>query len=268
MPFISTALAIGLGAAAAGSVGSAAIKAHAAGKAADAQSSAADKARVIEQENQQKATDFQTGVWNSTQQNYKPYVDAGNKAINNLSRMANDPNFSKYGSTFQAPTLDEARATPGYNFALQTGSDAITKQAAATGNLMSGNTGTALEQYGQGLADTDYNNLYNQALQTYMTNYNVWNNDTNNEFNRNATVANGGETAVAQEGALGQSAAGNIANIDVNSAAMQAQQVNNAAAARASGYVGSANAWGSGIQGASELPLEAWAAQQNPWGHA
>lgn len=229
----------------------------AAHKAAKTQATAAEQAQALELQNQQKAQDFQTGVWQGTQQNEQPYIQAGQTSVNNLSRLANDPSFSTYGQTFQAPTLEQAEQMPGYQFQLQQGTDAITKQAAATGNLMSGNTGKALEDYGQGLASTDYGNLYNQALQTYMTNYNVWNNDTNNQFNREATVSGMGQTAAGQEGALGQSAAGNMAGIDLTGGAQQAQQINNAAAARASGYVGGANAWNSAINNANSQMQDA-----------
>src|SRR5882672_8271981 len=41
----------------------------------------------------------------------------------------------------------------------------------------------------------------------------------------------------------GNTAAGTVGNIDLTGADMQAKQINNAAAARASGYLGTANAW-------------------------
>lgn len=217
--------------------------AKAAKSAAGAEEGGAQKAQGLELQNQQAAQDFQNNVWNTTQSNEQPYLQAGKKAVNNLSTLASNPQFSTYGQNFQAPTLEQAEQTPGYQFQLQTGANAIDANAAATGNLMSGNTGKSLEDYGQGLASTDYGNLYNQALQTYMTNYNVWNNDTNNQFNRDATVAGMGQNAAGQEGQLGQQAAGTMANVDLTGGAQQAQQINNAAAARASGYLGVNAAW-------------------------
>jgi len=47
-----------------------------------------------------------------------------------------------------------------------------------------------------------------------------------------------GEGAVSQEGQLGQAGAQNTGYIDLNAGNQQALQINNAAAARASGYLG------------------------------
>lgn len=45
---------------------------------------------------------------------------------------------------------------PGYQFQMDQGTDAITRQAAATGYLGSGNLGAELAKYGQGLASSFY----------------------------------------------------------------------------------------------------------------
>jgi hypothetical protein len=217
--------------------------AGAAGDAASVQQKAAQEAQKLEQQNQQKAQDFQSGVWSGTQQNEQPFLGAGQTSVNNLASLANNPNTFKYGQTFQAPTLADVEATPGYQFQLQQGTDAINKHAAATGNLLSGNTGKALEDYGQGLASTTYNDRYNQALQTYMTNYGVWNQGLQNQLGTLSGLSGVGLSSAGQLGALGQSAAGNMANIDLTGGAQQAQQINNAAAARASGILGQNQAW-------------------------
>jgi len=246
MPFISTALAVGLGVAAAGSVASSAIGAHAAGKAASQQANASKSAQQIQQEE-----------WQQQQQNEQPFLQQGTTAVNHLSQLVNDPSYSNYpGGTFSAPTLDEARNSPGYQFELQTGSDALTKQAAATGNLMSGNTGTELEKFGTGLADTTYGDLYNRSLQSYMTNYNVWNTDTSNQVNRLQALANLGGNTAANLGTQGQNFATNQGNL-----------LNQQGTAEASGTVGAANAVTGGISNISNLamdiPLYQLLAQQN-----
>jgi hypothetical protein len=240
--------------------------AGAAGDAASVEQKGAQQAQQLLKQNQGQAQDFQNGVWSGTQQNEQPYISAGQTSVNNLSRLANDPNFSTYGSTFHAPTLAEVEATPGYQFQLQQGTDAIAKQAAATGTLLSGNTGKALTDYGQGLASTTYNDRYNQALQTYMTNYGVWNNDTTNQVNRLGTLAGLGQNATATTGQLGQSAANTVANIDLTGGAQQAQQINNAAAARASGILGKNQAYQGMIGGiTSGLDNIDWSGGSTPW---
>ena len=57
--------------------------------------------------------------------------------------------------------------TPGYQFQLQQGDNAITSQDAASGKTGSGNEGIALSNYNQGLAGTTYNNYVSQ-LQPFL----------------------------------------------------------------------------------------------------
>jgi len=240
-----TALAIGLGASAVGGVATAAIGAHGAEKAAGQQASADQTAQQIQQ-----------AEWSQQQANEKPFLDAGQGALTQLQADVENPNFNKYpGGTFTAPTLAEAEKMPGYQFQLEQGTNAIDQNAAANGSLLSGNTGKALTDYGQGLASTDYGNLYNQALQQYMTNYNVWNTDTSNQVNRLQTLANTGSNAAANLGSEGQSAAQNTGNLAVQQGT-----------ALASGTVGATNAVNGGINSvtsaASQLPLYALLAQQ------
>lgn len=54
--------------------------------------------------------------------------------------------------------LDQLRNTPGYQFALERGQGAIDQSAIARGGLNSGATLKSLTQFGQGLADQQYQN--------------------------------------------------------------------------------------------------------------
>lgn len=205
---------------------------NAANKAASTQATAAQQAQQLIAKQQQDALNFQNQEWTGQQNNERPFLNLGQTSANALAKMLQNP--------FTAPTLAQAEATPGYQFNLQQGTQAINENAAATGNLQSGNTGVALEKYGQGLASTTYQQAYQNALQQYQTNYSDLLGGTNV-----------GLQSAGQLGAEGEAAAGNIANTDLTGANMQANQINNAAAARASGYVGSANAWGNALNGAS-----------------
>jgi hypothetical protein len=71
---------------------------------------------------------------------------------------------------FSAPTLDEARNTPGYKFTQEAGNQGILAGASALGGNISGNTFQALDKYNTGLADSTYNDVFNRALSGYQTN--------------------------------------------------------------------------------------------------
>ena len=58
-----------------------------------------------------------------------------------------------------------------------------------------------------------------------------------------------GQTAAGLLSSAGQGAASNVSNILLGSSAQQGQSIQNAAAARASGYYDSANAWNNALQG-------------------
>ena len=173
----------------------------------------------------------------------------------NLSSLVN-PELGEFGSLmqgfgeeFEAPTLETMQLTPGYQFRLQEGQDVLEHSAAARGNLLTGATAEALTRYGQDYASGEYSNVYNRALTEYQQNYNIFQQNQANQFNRLASMSGMGQTAAGQLSSAGQFAAGNVGNILLGSAAQQGQSIQNAAAARATGYYGGANAWMNALQG-------------------
>ncbi len=80
-------------------------------------------------------------------------------------------NFNSPYQTFQAPSLEDARNSPGYQFALQQGLQGVERGAASKGTLLTGGTLKALEGYGTGLADQTYGNVFNRAFQTNQANF-------------------------------------------------------------------------------------------------
>lgn len=103
---------------------------------------------------------------------------------------------------------------PSYQFRLGEGMKALDRQAAARGGLISGGALKAAQRYGQDVASTEFGNAYNRL----------------------ASMAGLGQTATgAMGGAAGQFGA-NAGNL-----------MTGAGAARASGYVGGANALTSGL---------------------
>ena len=192
---------------------------NAANAASGALQGGAKAAQALELKNQQDAIAAQNNATSTNTANQAPYTALGSTSAAGLQSL-----LSK---GFTAPTLAEAEATPGYQFNLESGTNALEKGAAARGNLLSGTEGTALQQYGQQLGTTNYQQTYNNALQGYMAN-----------LQGLTTGTNIGEGATSQEGSLGQAGAQNIGGIDLTAAQQQALQVNNAASARASGYLG------------------------------
>ena len=160
------------------------------------------------------------------------------------------------GGEFQAPTAEQARQTPGYQFGLQQGEGALQAGAAANGSLLTGGTQSALNKYGQDYADTNYNNVYNQALQTYGTNYNTWANQQASEYNKLASMSGLGQTTAQNLNTEGLASTGQIANTLSNTGQQMSNQNMNAANATASGYINSANAINGGISSGSNSLMQ------------
>ena len=148
--------------------------------------------------------------------------------------------MQNWTTPFVAPTVTD---DPGYQFRLQEGMKALERSAAARGGVLSGATAKDIANYSQGLASQEYGNAYNRALNEYRQSYDIWNQNANNLFNRLATLSGFGQTAAGQLGSSGNQVAQNVGNILLGGAQQQGNALQNAAAARASGYVGGANAW-------------------------
>lgn len=77
-------------------------------------------------------------------------------------------NFS-YGD-FSAPTIEQARNEPGFQFSFEQGQKALENAAAARGTLRTGGTMKDLISWGQKAADQNYGNVYARAADTYDRN--------------------------------------------------------------------------------------------------
>jgi hypothetical protein len=223
-------MGIGTGLAVAGIAGSAissGLGARAAGKAANAQSSAATQSAQLQKQAADEALAFQKQQYSDAQAREAPYQAAGTQALTKLSQM---PGFQAPGSDF---TTD-----PGYQFRLDQGQRAIERSAAARGTVANPATQKALERFNQDTASTEYGNVYNRRFGEY-----------NNSLNQLQSLAGVGQTANSALNTTGANAADNSSGIVTTSAARQGQDFQNAAAANASGYVGGANAISGGITG-------------------
>ena len=245
-----TALAIAGGIGAAGSLGGAALESNAAGNAASAQVSGADYAAQLQAEEAQNALNFQEQEWNTQQQNLAPWLNAGGQGLSQLETLLGvggnktAPGYGSLTQGFTPPTLEQAEQYPGYQFGLGQGEQAIQNSAAAKGNAFSGNTAEALNNYAQNYAQQDYSNVYNQSFNTFE-------NNQLNQYNRLAALSGVGQQTGTALGSEGEAAASNTSGIDLALGQQLGTDAQNATAAEASGYIGSANAYGGALSGTS-----------------
>lgn len=240
MPFITTAAIVG-GTLAAG-IGGSAIAAHAGGKAADKQVQAAESAALLQKQAADEALAYQKEKDAQEQKNLAPWLETGKNALGQLSDLMKPG--GQLTQQFQAPTTVDEQNDPGFQFRLQEGQKALERSAAARGNLLTGATAKGINDYAQNSASSEYGNVYNRAFNEFQTNQ-------ANTYNRLAGLAGTGQTAANTLGAQGQASAGNVGNILINSGQQQGNAVENAGAARASGYINSANSWNNGLTGAA-----------------
>lgn len=179
------------------------------------------------------------------------YMDGGGREGNEVTRTVPGEMLTSYsvgGQSFdtmgaaqnylssQGTEYGGYTKTPGYDFRLQQGTDAIEGSAAARGGLFSGNTAKGLAEYGQNYASNEYGNYLNR---------------------------------LTGQAGQGMNAAGMIATSGANTTG----QVNNALSgignAQAAGAIGGANALTQGIGnalGAMQYQNMAQPSQMPTWG--
>lgn len=200
------------GATIAGSLISGSMGASAASSAADAQIAASQEQARVQKEIFDKQVELQ-----------KPFREAGLTGQNELMRLlglSGDKTSAGYGSLAQPFTGQDMYKDPGYAFRVSEGVKALDRSAAARGGLLGGNQMRGVTELGQNLASQEYMNAFNR----YQAERAARLNPLQSLFGAGQTSANTLTGAAGNLGtALGQSA-------------------ENIGAARASGYVGRANA--------------------------
>ena len=153
----------------------------------------------------------------------RPYRETGIEAQNALARMAGlggDTGAADYGMLGREFGANELAMDPGYGFRLREGMKDLDRRLSAGGRMFSGGALKAGQQYGQELASQEYQNAFARAMDLRMQRANAL-----------AGLYGGGLQATTGFGRdVGESAA-NVGNL-----------VTSGGAARASGYVGQANA--------------------------
>lgn len=255
---MSTA-AIVAGTAAAGLAGSA-ISANGAESAASTQAAAATQAANLQAAAGQQALGIEQNQYGQTQQNFAPYLAAGQGGLSALqyglgtggspgsTGITSGSLLTPYQS-FTAPTALTEQNDPGYQARLNLGATTLQNSAAARGSVLTGGTAKALDTYAQDYASNEYSNVYNRALQSYGTNATNYYTGQGNDYSRLSALANTGQTAASTLGQIGASTAGSEASTITGAANNQANSLQNAAAATASGTVGAANSYNNGLVG-------------------
>ena len=205
---------------------------YAANKGAKAQKKASAKAIAAEERIADKQLAFAKQQWKDQQRLQRPWRTAGVNALKEISKGVYElPEAFSYSA-------EDFSADPGYAFRMQEGMKALDRQAAARGGLISGNALRAAQRYGQDMGSQEYQNAYNRAITEY--NARVQRSDTG--YNRLAGQAGIGQTATGQLAQAGQNLTGQSMNALGNFGSSMGQHITDAGNARASGYMGTANA--------------------------
>jgi len=189
--WVATAI---VGSAVVGAVGTS----MAASKAANAQTNAA---------NQAAATSL--GMYNQTRSDLSRYRDVGQFASNRMVERLDEL------TTPITMTEDQVKQTPGYQFNLTQGLKATQNSAAARGLGSSGAALKGAATFATGLADSTYQNQFNNAV-TNQT----------NAYNKLKGLVDLGENAAAQTGTAGTSAANTAAGAQIGAGNAQAAAAN------------------------------------------
>ena len=97
----------------------------------------------------------------------QPQIDYGNEAITDLMTrlgIGDDSSNPLFGDLLKNFTGDDLASTPGYQFGLDQGMQALNRSAGAKGNLLSGASLKAAERFGQDYAGTKFQEGYNRDL--------------------------------------------------------------------------------------------------------
>lgn len=173
-----------------------------------------------------QASQVQLQMQRLQQQQLQPYTEAGYGAAQGLKTGLGigvgpyhggyDPN-SPLGRPF---TLQDFQQSPGYQFNLSQGLDAINKQAASRGNYYAPQTLQDIGRFSQGLASNEFNTERNAFIQNQQQ-----------QFGQLYSLANLGESAAAGVGAGALQTGFGVGN-----------NIQSGAAAQAGGVMGAANA--------------------------
>ena len=179
--------------------------------------SAADSAADVQAGASDRAARLQKEQFDRQTELQEPFRLAGVRALPELEAASRYKNFG----------MDQFTADPGYSFRLAEGQKALDRQAAARGGLISGAALKGAQRFGQEMGSQEYTNAFNR----YQT-------ERQARLNPLQSLAGMAQTSVNQLGQAGQAYATGAG-----------EAIGAAGQARASGYMGTANAVSQGLTG-------------------
>lgn len=207
--------------------------------AATEQSNAANAAAASEDRRFDISRQDQLAQLAQQREDTKDYRAAGTASLAQL--MAGIAPGGQFDERYQRGTFEQ---DPGFQFRQQQGEQGINRAATASGARYSGATLKALARFNSGLASQEYG-AFDQRQNTAQQ---FFEGNQANRYNRLASLAGIGQTANNALNSAGQQVNSNIAQLGAASGARTANYLQDAAEARASGYVGNANAIGGTIK--------------------
>ena len=208
-------------------IASSLLGSRSASKAASTQAAAAERGAELERQTAQEQLALQKRIYEEGVARQQPWLTAGEEALNKLLPLSTQ--YTPFG---QKQFFED----PGYTFRLAEGQKALERQAAARGGLISGAALKAAQRYGQEMGSQEFMNAFNRYQAERAA-----------QLQPLQSLAGVGQTTAQQLGAAGQQYAGMAGQTALGSAASQAQAQAAAAQARASGYMGGAQAIASGL---------------------
>ncbi len=218
-------------------------------KAANAQQDAANASLQLQRESQQAALEAQ-----------KPFLEGGYAATNRLldllglSKNTGAQGFGSLNTPFSF-TPGDLTQTPGYQFQLQQGQEALDRKAAAGGGFYSGAALKAATGFNQNLASTTFDNEYNRAFNAYQTN-------RANTLNPLQALAGQGQTSANTVGGIQTGGANALTSLMTGLGNSQAANAINTGNQISSGLNSGLSAW----QQANYLSQLSKQPRQSTWG--
>jgi hypothetical protein len=258
----------------------------AAGNAAAGVTQAADQAATGIRLSADEANALLRSIYGDAITSLEPYKAAGTTALSQI--RAGIAEGGEFNREFTAEDME--KYDPGYRFRLQEAQKAL-ERSRSTGTLQSGGALKSLSRYQQGLASEEFNNAFNRFRANRADRYGILSNLTNiGQTATNTGIAAGqaygsqagrnimdsgefagrmlyqGASDAGQFGLTGATAAGgfrtnaanNAANLRMRGTEIAGNAYTDAAASRAAGTMGSANAWAGTIPNLANIATSVW----------